>query len=311
MRAGAFATAFGAVLLGLSTTSVVVGVMLGAARIQPARPSAPMAAETLVADAPILASAAAVPTMAVREALPAPVVDERAPLDPGLVVYSGPRTADKVAITFDDGPSPTLTPRVLEVLREHDAHATFFLLGAQVEKFPELAQSIAADGHDLANHAHSHRSFRSLFPSQITGELDRTEAAIAEATGLHPRFVRPPFGRFPESTVPLVRDRGGDVVLWSVDAGDWADAAPAQIAEAVVRAARPGAIILLHDREPATVRALPQILAGLRRRDLEPVSVSELLGRPAYREPDAAASASSIAADASVAVAPARPLRLP
>jgi peptidoglycan/xylan/chitin deacetylase (PgdA/CDA1 family) len=171
---------------------------------------------------------------------------------------------------------------VLEVLRLHDVRATFFLLGSQVEKFPAVARRIAEAGHDLANHSHSHRSFRSLFPSEITRELERTDAAIAAATGLRPRFVRPPYGRFPESAVALVRERGGDVVLWSVDAADWSDASPERIAEVVVDAATPGAIVLLHDIEPSTVRALPLILAGLRRRGLEPVSVAELLGRPPY-----------------------------
>jgi peptidoglycan/xylan/chitin deacetylase (PgdA/CDA1 family) len=99
---------------------------------------------------------------------------------------------------------------------------------------------------------------------------------------VHPRFVRPPFGRFPESAVALIRERGGDVVLWSVDAADWSAESPERVAEIVVDAATPGAIILLHDPEPATVQALPEILAGLKRRGLQPVSVSELLGRPAY-----------------------------
>jgi peptidoglycan/xylan/chitin deacetylase (PgdA/CDA1 family) len=272
--------AMGAVLLGVSTSSVAFGWVVGdpkraatahAGLTVPAVTVAPMAVE------PTLARAAA---MSESEPEPEP------PLDPGLVAYHGPRTGRRVAITFDDGPSPTLTPRVLEVLRTHDVHATFFLLGTQVEKFPALAREIADAGHDLANHSLSHRSFRSLFPSEITRELDRTDAAIAAATGRHPRFVRPPYGRFPESTISLVRDRGGDLVLWSVDAGDWGDATPDRIAAAVVEAATPGAIILLHDREPATVRALPEILAGLRRRGLEPVSVAELLDRPAYLAAD-------------------------
>ena len=270
----------GAVLLGVSTSSVALAWVVG----EPGR--AHTARAWLVV--PTLAATPTEPTL--TRTAPAPELEPEPepepPLDPGLVAYHGPRTGRRVAITFDDGPSPTLTPRVLEVLRLHDVHATFFLLGTQVEKFPALARDIADAGHDLANHSLSHRSFRSLFPSEITRELDRTDAAIAAATGLRPRFVRPPYGRFPDSTVALVRDRGGDLVLWSVDAGDWGDAPPEQIATAVVEAATPGAIILLHDREPATVRALPEILAGLRRRGLEPVSVAELLDRPAYLPSD-------------------------
>jgi peptidoglycan/xylan/chitin deacetylase (PgdA/CDA1 family) len=275
------AIVMGAVLLGISASSVAFGLVVG----EPARARAvrralavPTTPNVATPADPALAHTAAVQLDLEPELQP--------PIDPGLVAYHGPRTGDRVAITFDDGPSPTITPRVLEVLRLHDVHATFFLLGTQVEKFPALARDIADAGHDLANHSLSHRSFRSLFPSEITRELDRTDAAIAAATGLHPRFVRPPYGRFPDSTIALVRDRGGDLVLWSVDAADWGDAAPERIAAAVVEAAEPGAIILLHDREPATVRALPEILAGLRRRGLEPVSVAELLERPAYLATD-------------------------
>lgn len=270
----------GALLFGVSLSSIALGWVVGV--LEPVHAARRFATR---APRPSLPARAAEPTLVaavpqVRAPEPEP------PLEPGLVAFNGPRTTKRVAITFDDGPSPTLTPRVLEVLRLHDVHATFFLLGAQVEKYPEVVREIEEAGHDLANHSHSHRSFRSLFPSEIVRELTRTDDAIAAATNRRPRFVRPPYGRFPESTVALVRDRGGDVVLWSVDAADWADSPPEAIADAVVDAATPGAIILLHDPEPATVRALPEILAGLRRRGLEPVSVAELLGRPAYLAAD-------------------------
>ncbi|HET6584851.1 MAG TPA: polysaccharide deacetylase family protein [Nannocystaceae bacterium] len=280
-----FAIAMGAVLLGVSTSSVALAWAVDApngARVMQ-HGFAGVPTRTTHREPPE-------PTLASRAAPIEPSEPPPAPLEPGMIAFHGPRTGGRVAITFDDGPHPSLTPRVLEVLRTHDVHATFFLLGAQAEKYPEVAQRIALGGHDLANHSHSHRSFRSLFPSEIVRELDRTDAAIIAAAGVHPRFVRPPFGRFPESAVALIRDRGGDVVLWSVDAADWNDATPEAVAEAVVGAAEPGSIILLHDPAPVTVRALPEILAGLQRRGLQPVSVSELLDRPAYLAVDDAAA---------------------
>ena len=190
--------------------------------------------------------------------------------------YFGAREGDRIALSFDDGPRPASTARVLAILREHDAHATFFMLGEQVQRHPEAAAAVAAAGHELGNHGWSHRSWKLLFPSQLQRELDDTADAIAHATGTTPHVVRPPFGRFPESAVAIVHGRGDDLVLWSVDSLDSAGADADTIARTVVDAARPGDIVLLHDREWATVRALPQILAGLRRKGLQVVPVSQL-----------------------------------
>jgi peptidoglycan-N-acetylglucosamine deacetylase len=198
----------------------------------------------------------------------------------GNVLFSGPADAPMVALTFDDGPSPTLTPRVLELLAEHDAHATFFVLGEQAERYPEVLRAIVEAGQELGSHGFSHRSFRSLFPSEIAAELDRTARAISSVGGAPPTLVRPPFGRFPESSVDLLASRGEDLVLWTVDGGDSDHADAERIAHAVVRDATPGAIVLLHDREPDTVYALPAILSGLARKGLRAVSVSELLDHP-------------------------------
>lgn len=209
---------------------------------------------------------------------PAPQLDE--PTEArrgGEVVYSGPSQHRRVALTFDDGPSPTVTPRILQVLGEHGVRATFFVLGEQAERHPEALRRIVEGGHELGNHAFSHRSFRSLFPSQIADELDRTARAIEAVGGPRPRLVRPPYGRFPDSAVALAASRGEDLVLWSVDGRDSEHADALTIANAVVRGAEPGAIILLHDREPDTLYALPLILGGLARRGLEVVPVSELL----------------------------------
>jgi peptidoglycan/xylan/chitin deacetylase (PgdA/CDA1 family) len=208
---------------------------------------------------------------------PAPPRDETS-----LVLYRG-RTEDRVvALTFDDGPGGASTRRVLRVLGDHGVHATFFVLGANAEREPKLLAAIAKAGHELGNHASSHTSFRSLFPSQITAELDQTADAVESVTGLRPRFVRPPFGRYPPSSVDLVRERGEDIVLWSVDANDWAGGTAESIAQGVVAAADPGAVILMHDTAPHTADALPLILDGLARRGLRVVPLSELLARPAW-----------------------------
>lgn len=220
---------------------------------------------------------------------PVPTTDDRC--RGGAVLYRGDTTRPRVALSFDDGPSPTVTPGVLAVLREHGVRATFFVLGEPAERYPDTLRAIVEAGHELGNHGWSHTSFRSLFPSQIEGELDRTADRIEAVGGARPRLVRPPFGRFPASSVALAAKRGEDFVLWSVDGGDTeandvhrsAGHPALDIANAVVRGAEPGAIVLLHDRNPATLRALPLILGGLDRKGLHVVPVSELLERDCAR----------------------------
>ena len=188
-----------------------------------------------------------------------------------------------VALSFDDGPSEFNTPRILDILEHYEVRATFFVLGNRAQKLPGVIERIALDGHDVANHSYSHPSFRSLWPIHMRDELCRTNRAIEHATGLRPALFRPPFGRYPPSSVPLIGGLGMNIILWSVDSYDWENSDPATMASAVVRAARPGSVILLHDRESLTVRALPLIIAGLRARGFEIESVSRATGLPAYQ----------------------------
>jgi peptidoglycan/xylan/chitin deacetylase (PgdA/CDA1 family) len=273
LAAGVLATSGAVVLLGMPSTET---------------PAALTSALTSLPSSVAELRAPVSPTLVAT--LPVPARDDdgvaRAHFQPepcagGEVIYQGASTDRLVALSFDDGPSPTVTPRIVEVLREHGIRATFFVLGEQAERHPEALRALVEGGQELANHGWSHTSFRSLFPSQIEAELDRTADMIEAAGGARPRLVRPPYGRFPESTTALAKARGEDLVLWSVDGGDSVHVDASTIARTVVRDAEPGAIILLHDREPATLHALPLLLAGLARRRLEVVPVSALLGRAA------------------------------
>ena len=198
---------------------------------------------------------------------------------PAREVFFGSSDEKVVAITFDDGPSRENTPRVLEVLRRAEVHATFFVLGDRAERMGDLLEAIADGGHEIGNHGFSHTSMRSLWKSQIRDEVCRTQRAVEAATGETPTLVRPPFGRYPPSAVPLLGGLGYDLVLWSVDAGDWKHDDPLTMATHVVRAAQPGAIILMHDREAITAEALPYILGGLKRHGYRVVPVSMLIDR--------------------------------
>lgn len=191
-------------------------------------------------------------------------------LGPALVRLE--RDAD-AALTFDDGPSPD-TARILDILREKGVKATFFLCGAAVERYPELAKRIAAEGHALGNHTYSHPYLHLKSRDVIASEIDRTQAAIERATGIRPKYFRPPHGVRWFSLWTILRERGMEMALWNSFPQEGASPAHEIVRRALARL-RPGAIILLHDgreampegrdRRPATVEALPQIIDGARR----------------------------------------------
>jgi len=179
----------------------------------------------------------------------------------------------EAALTFDDGPSAD-TARVLDVLREKDVKATFFLCGAAVERYPELARRIVAEGHALGNHTWSHPYLHLKSRETIAAEIDRTQAVIERVTGVRPRYFRPPHGVRWFSLWPILRERKMELALWNSFPQEGASPAP-EIVERALARLRPGAVILLHDgREalppgrdgrPATVEALPRIIDGARR----------------------------------------------
>ncbi len=185
--------------------------------------------------------------------------------------------SDGVALTFDDGPHPDGTPLVLEAL--DGVQATFFLVGEQVERRPELAARIAAEGHEIGVHCFRHRNLLRLGPRAVRGDLERAAAVIGEATGREPTLYRPPYGILNRAAVEEARRRGWRILLWSRQANDWSGRATAQsIADRITENVEPGDVLLLHDADfysaagswERTAAALPQILARLRARGLEP-----------------------------------------
>jgi peptidoglycan/xylan/chitin deacetylase (PgdA/CDA1 family) len=155
--------------------------------------------------------------------------------------------ASCMAITFDDGPNPAVTPGVLELLERYNATATFFLIGQRVRTFPALAREIAERGHAVGNHTETHPSLTFLTPGRIAEELDRCDEAIVSATGISPRWMRPPYGYRSPLLDGIVRRRGGaGVAMWNVAARDWATHAPEPVIQRL-RRARGGDIVLLHD----------------------------------------------------------------
>jgi peptidoglycan/xylan/chitin deacetylase (PgdA/CDA1 family) len=202
---------------------------------------------------------------------------ELSPFRAGLF-WRLPAGAEGVALTFDDGPDPDGTPAVLEILSRYGAQATFFLVGRQVREHTELARRIAREGHALGSHTGSHARCNSLTPPELLREVEDGEAAIRDAVGSAPRLLRPPFGAVrPEQAWRLVRS-GRRLALWSRDSRDYDGASPGAIA-GMGETLRRRDILLLHDRFPSTIQALPQLLEALRRRGIPTLSLEDRSGR--------------------------------
>lgn len=170
-----------------------------------------------------------------------------------------------LALTFDDGPHPRLTPRLLALLRRHGMTATFFLIGRQVARFPGLARRIAAEGHAVGNHTLTHPYLDRLDDAEVLAEVDLCAAELARA-GITTRLFRPPYGALrPKQAAMLERERGLQVTFWTADARDWENPPPALSARRLARRARPGAVLLAHDIFAPTIPAMALLLPELRR----------------------------------------------
>lgn len=172
--------------------------------------------------------------------------------------------ARSLALTFDDGPNPALTPRLLRLLEENDVRATFFLVGRFVRECPELVQEIAAKGHTIGNHSDTHPNFAWLTPHKIADELARCQDAIEHACGQRPVWMRPPFGiRGPQVSAVVQRAGFHGVVMWSRWARDWQQQHIEDLVQRLHKV-RGGDIVLLHDGDHRRLNGNRNLtLAGL------------------------------------------------
>ena len=165
------------------------------------------------------------------------------------------------------------TPKLLEILKEHNVKATFFLTGIWVKKYPEMVQAIAAAGHEIGNHSLTHPHFASLSEAEIKQELDENDALIFKLTNKHTRLFRPPFGEYDNLVLQTARGMGYEVIQWSVDSLDWQNIGKEAIVDRVLKNVQPGAIILFHNNAKYTPEALPVILDTLQQQGYQIVLV--------------------------------------
>lgn len=183
-----------------------------------------------------------------------------------------------VAITFDDGPHPQNTPKLLKMLAERNIKATFFVVGEVAAEHPEVLEQIAREGHEIGNHSWSHALLSKKSADFVHEDLRKTDDVIRQVTGKRPTLFRPPYGAFTEEQCQKARDEFGyTVVLWSVDPLDWKKPGASAIAQRIVSHTGKGSIILAHDIHSGTVAAMPSTLDQLLAKGYKFVTVSELM----------------------------------
>jgi peptidoglycan-N-acetylglucosamine deacetylase len=209
----------------------------------------------------------------------------------GLGVYCADTAEKVVALTYDDGPDPEHTPGLLDMLRAREATATFFVLGERVERHPEIARRIVAEGHELGVHGYDHRSLLTMPQSEVVASVQRAKSLVETTVGVSMRLFRPPYGTFTLRQAQAMRRSGMDLVMWSSVAEDWVHDAERAIADRALTGLRPGGILLLHDSraDPESLQAgevlprfdksvvLSQLLDGIYASGYATVTVSALL----------------------------------
>jgi peptidoglycan/xylan/chitin deacetylase (PgdA/CDA1 family) len=221
---------------------------------------------------------AAAQTIPASAGPPAPTPIPMAPAAPQIsfnfVHVDGPY----IAMTFDDGPSEKLTPKLLSLLAAHHIKATFFVIGQNVAEHPDILQRAIREGHEIGNHSWSHPNFGKMSDEKVRRELKMTEDAIMNACGVRPTLMRPPYGSITTRQKRWIHDEFGyQIILWDVDPLDWKRPGAKVVTSRIVKETRPGSIVLSHDIHPGTIEAMPETLSQLEAKGFKFVTVSELI----------------------------------
>ncbi|QJD88003.1 polysaccharide deacetylase family protein [Cohnella herbarum] len=188
-----------------------------------------------------------------------------------------------IALTFDDGPNAKTTSQILDLLKKYEAKATFFVVGNRIDRFREIVKREVLEGHEVANHTYNHTLFdRKADLTTIANEIAKTQQKLTSVTGKSSPWFRPPGGCFNDNVIKMAKQQGYTLVLWSwhQDPRDWSMPGVDKIIDKVLKNARNGDIVLLHDhvyRSTQTVQALQQILPALKKQGFRMVTVSELM----------------------------------
>ena len=201
-------------------------------------------------------------------------------LEDDNVYTHGSREERTIALTFDDGPHPVYTDKILDVLEKHGVKATFFAIGINAENYPAPLLRAYEEGHEIGNHTYRHKSLRNMSYEEMLREVTDTAQRIYDMTDYATNLIRPPEGAMSAQFLSLAEELGYRIVLWDVDTRDWANEPADQMVKNILSGADNGDIILFHDyhRNAAnTVRALDTVIPALKAQGFRFVTVSELL----------------------------------
>lgn len=222
--------------------------------------------EAILAASVMLLSGAVIPSSwdPPMETLPVPVIQEKG--------------RPWIALTFDDGPHPVMTEKLLNVLEKEKVPATFFVVGKMAERYPQILERIARSGNEVANHTYHHPRLSRLDDKDIISELAQTRAVIQRITGKDSLLFRPPGGDYTRRTLKVTSQAGYKMVLWSILTKDVQGATADAIENRILRGADDGAIVLMHSGMPHTIAAMPDVISQLRQKGYQFVTVSQILG---------------------------------
>ncbi len=195
------------------------------------------------------------------------------------MVWRGSIHKKEVALTFDDGPSPKTTEKILKILKDNNIHATFFVIGKNAERFPKLLKEIVDAGNEVGNHSYSHPNSLILSPSKLRQELSKTDKLITKITGKKPKFFRPPSGNFGYNLSFIAASLKYTMVLWWIDTYDWKEPGKEKIMEIIKYHLTNGAIILMHENHKTTIEVLPELIKYVKSKGFKFVTLSQLLDK--------------------------------
>src|SRR5213596_742142 len=198
--------------------------------------------------------------------------------DPSITFNSVHVDGPYIAMTFDDGPSATLTPKLLDLLAAHKMKATFFVVGQNAADHPEILKRAVREGHEIANHSWSHPNLGKMSDEAVRRELQKTDDAIAAAIGKRPTLLRPPYGSITARQKKWIHEEFGyRIIIWDVDPLDWKRPGPSVVTARILKETHAGSIVLSHDIHPPTIEAMPATFDQLMKKGFKSVTVTELL----------------------------------
>lgn len=200
------------------------------------------------------------------------------PTEPPIAFNSVHVDGPYIALTFDDGPNATLTPKLLDLLAARHLKATFFVVGQNAADHPEVLKRAVREGHEIGNHTWSHPNLAKMSDEAVRRELQKTEDAIVAAIGKKPTLMRPPYGSITARQKKWIHDEFGyRIILWDVDPLDWKRPGPSVVTARILKETRAGSIVLSHDIHPPTIEAMPVTFDQLMKKGFKSVTVTELL----------------------------------